>query len=212
MRRPLFLLFAAVYAVAGCSRSPAEPGGGPTPSPPASTTPARVDTSTLVPPPVPSRKPMDPPPPLAIHWDEPSRWQKRVPSTPMRSAEWRIPHVASDREDAECFLITFGKGQGGSVDDNVSRWAKQFQDGATQDRTTRTEHGMTVTRVELSGTYTAMAMPGAAAAPARPGYRMVGEIVDAPSGLWFFKLTGPDATAKAGGKELDALVDSVRPN
>jgi hypothetical protein len=80
------------------------------------------------------------------------------------------------------------------------------------DKTTRTVNGMTITRVEVAGTYTPMQMGVAPAGPPRPGYRLVGEIVDAPSGLWFFKMTGPDATAKAAGKELDALVDSIKPN
>jgi hypothetical protein len=131
----------------------------------------------------------------------------------MRTAEWRIPRVAPDREDGECFVITFGKGQGGSVDDNVNRWVQQLKPTtSTLDRTTRTVHGMTVTRVEIAGTYTAMAMPPMPASPPRPGSRLVGEIVETPTGTWFFKLTGPDATAKAAGKELDALVDSIRPS
>jgi hypothetical protein len=58
-----------------------------------------------------------------------------------------------------------------------------------------------------------MAMPGLPSSnPAKQGWRLVGDIVDAPSGLWFFKMTGPDATVKAAAKELDALIDTVRPN
>jgi hypothetical protein len=56
-----------------------------------------------------------------------------------------------------------------------------------------------------------MGSGGSPSAP-RPGSRLVGEIVEAPSGPWFFKLTGPDATVKAAGTELDALVDSIRPS
>jgi hypothetical protein len=51
----------------------------------------------------------------------------------------------------------------------------------------------------------------AAGAP-KQGWRLVGDIVEAPSGLWFFKMTGPDATVKAAAKELDGLIDSVRPS
>ena len=106
----------------------------------------------------------------------------------------------------------FGPDKGGSVDDNVERWAKQMGAApAFVERTSRTVRGMKVTRIEVAGTYTPMAMPSIPPCPPRPGYRLVGDIVEAPSGLWFFKLTAPDATAKAAGKDLDKLIDSLAP-
>jgi hypothetical protein len=56
-----------------------------------------------------------------------------------------------------------------------------------------------------------MQMPGAAPTSPHSAWRLVGAIVEAPSGSWFFKLTGPDATVKAATKEMDAFVDSMRP-
>jgi hypothetical protein len=151
---------------------------------------------------------------LALHWDDPARWVKRMPSTPMRAAEYRVPRAGSDTEDAECFVITFGPGQGGTVDENIERWVKQLEPTSSAvDRSTRTVNGMKVTRVEVAGTYTPMAMPGmpSTTTTPHPGQRLVGDIVEAPSGLWFFKMTGPDATVSAGAKELDRLIDSLRP-
>jgi hypothetical protein len=131
----------------------------------------------------------------------------------MRAAEYFVPRAGADKEDGECSVITFGPDKGGSVDDNVERWAKQLGAApAAVERTTRTVHGMKVTRVEVAGVYTPMALPSIPAGPPRPGYRLVGDIVEAPSGLWFFKLTAPDATAKAAGKSLDRLIDSLRPS
>jgi hypothetical protein len=131
----------------------------------------------------------------------------------MRAAEYVIPHAKSDAENGECLVITFGPGQGGTVDENVDRWVRQLgAPASTPVRTTRTVGGMAVTRVELTGTYTPMSMPGGPpAASPHPGWRLSGAIVQAPSGLWFFKMTGPDATIKAADPELDALVDSVHP-
>lgn len=130
----------------------------------------------------------------------------------MRAAEWLVPRAPGDSEDAECFAITFGPGKGGSVDDNVDRWVKQFDPQTSPPvRTTRKVHGMDVTRVEVAGTYKAMQMPGAAPTAPHSASRLIGVIVEAPSGAWFFKLTGPDATVKAAGKEMDGLVDSMRP-
>jgi hypothetical protein len=70
---------------------------------------------------------------------------------------------------------------------------------------------MDVTRVEVAGSYHPMAMPGAPPAPGTlQGARLVGAIVEAPSGFWFFKLTGSDATVRSATPEFDALVDSLR--
>jgi hypothetical protein len=149
---------------------------------------------------------------LPLAWDDPPRWKRRVPSSNMRAAEYLVPRAASDGDDGECTVITFGPGKGGGVDENVDRWVGQIDaHGAQPTRTTRTTHGMNVTRVEVAGAYSGMRMPGAPTAPARPGWRLVGAIVEAPSGSWFFKLTGPDATVKAAAAELDAMVDSARP-
>jgi hypothetical protein len=132
----------------------------------------------------------------------------------MRAAEYRIPRAGTDTEDAECSVITFGPGQGGSVDDNIQRWLKQFEPATSApERTRRTVNGMAVTRVEVSGTYTPMAMPAMPASTTTPrkGQRLVGDIVEAPTGFWFFKMTGPDATVSAAAGELDALIDSLGP-
>jgi hypothetical protein len=131
----------------------------------------------------------------------------------MRAAEYRVPRAGAGAgpdpaADAECTVITFGKGMGGSVDDNIDRWVKQLDGASAPVRTTRTVHGMQVTRVEATGTYLGMQMPGAPASPPRPGSRLIGAIVEAPGGSWYFKLTGPDATVKAAAAEFDALVDS----
>lgn len=129
----------------------------------------------------------------------------------MRVAEYLVPRAAGDSSDAECTVITFGPSQGGSVSDNVDRWVRQFNPlSGAPTRATRQVGGMNVTRVEVAGSYHPMSMPGGPSGVAtEPGARLVGAIVEAPSGLWFFKLTGPDATVRAAAPELDALVGSV---
>ena len=130
----------------------------------------------------------------------------------MRAAEFMVPRASTDGDDGECTVITFGAGKGGGVDENVDRWVGQMDShGAAPTRTTRTSHGMKVTRVEVAGTYAAMRMPGAPETPPHAGWRLVGAIIEAPSGSWFFKLTGPSGTVQAAAPELDAMVDSARP-
>jgi hypothetical protein len=200
---------------AACSRSPSEPPASLDPQPPhassASSSPAAPIAPLPKAPPAGAAAASDGH--LALRWDDPPRWKRRTPSTPMRKVEYMIPRAPGDSEDAECFVITFGPSQGGGVDENIERWVKQLQPVTSAvDRGKRTVNGMTVTRVEVAGTYTPMAMPSMPASPPRTGSRLVGEIVEAPSGAWFFKMTGPDATVKAAARELDSLIDSVRPD
>jgi hypothetical protein len=122
--------------------------------------------------------------------------------------------VAADKDDAECTVVTFGSVQGGSVGDNIQRWVRQFDSLDDEPRRQdRKVNGMAVTRMDLAGVYRPMRMPGAAAdgPPTFPGSRLIGAIVQAPSGLWFFKLTGPDKTVAAASGELDKMVSTARP-
>jgi hypothetical protein len=129
----------------------------------------------------------------------------------MRMAEYGVPHANGDTTDAECTVITFSPGQGGSLDDNIGRWVRQFNPLAGAPlKATGQVNGMTVTRVEVAGSYHPMQMPGAPAAPATlASARLIGAIVDTPSGFWFFKLTGPDATVKSATTDFDAMMASL---
>jgi hypothetical protein len=198
-----------LWALSACSRSPSEPPSG---SPAAATS---VSTAASAVPLAPAPDPHEPRAAnLAIKWDDPPRWQKRKPANSMRAAEYAIPRAAGDPEDGECVIITFGPGQGGGVDQNIDRWVAQFAGATDTKRTSREANGTKITRVETTGTYTPMMMPGQASAgpTTRPGWHLVGAIVEAPSGLWFFKLTGPKATITAATAEFDAMLSSVRPS
>jgi hypothetical protein len=130
----------------------------------------------------------------------------------MRAAEYLVPRASGDTDDGECIVITFGPGQGGGIDENINRWVTQFAGATGTKRTSRQVGGMKVSRVETVGTYTAMRMPGASADPAsHANWRLLGAIVEAPSGLWFFKVTGPDATVKAAASQFDSMIDSAHP-
>jgi hypothetical protein len=143
-----------------------------------------------------------------IRWTPPLRWAKGGASS-MRVATYSVP-AAEGQEQGECAVFFFGPGQGGGVDDNVARWAKQFEGAPLADRTTATVAGLRVTRVQVAGTYLAPGGPMMQSTGKRTGYRLLGAIVEAPGGNVFFKLTGPAATIGAAQAEFDALVASIR--
>lgn len=109
-------------------------------------------------------------------------------------------------------MYYFGPGQGGDVDLNVKRWTSQFSGISADDvkRADRTAHGLHQHTVEIaSGTYQS-GMPGSRPTP-KPAYGLLGAIVNAPTGEYFFKLTGPSATVQAAREAYYQLLDSVEP-
>jgi hypothetical protein len=144
-----------------------------------------------------------------LRWTAPARWTV-APPKPMRMATYALP-ASGGGEPGECGVFFFGKGQGGSIDDNLARWEKQFEGGPAPKRSEKTVHGFKVHLLEASGTYTAMGGPMMQPQGKKTGWSLRGAIVEAPDGLVFFKCIGPDAVVKASAKEFDELIGSLSP-
>lgn len=152
-----------------------------------------------------------------LRYAVPSAWTRVPAPSDMRAAQYRIPKVEGDTDDAELVLFFFGPGQGGTADANLERWYTQFsrpdgkpvKDAAVV--TIRTINGLKVTSVDLSGTYKPAPMGGAAGAP-KPDWRMLAAVVEGEGGPWFFRATGPEKTIADAKPEFDALLASVAPH
>lgn len=144
----------------------------------------------------------------------PEGWKSMAPSSSMRTAEYLLPGEAGT--DASLVVFYFGPDQGGSVEANIERWYGQFSqpDGQnTKDRAQRSEKtvgNLKVTLVDINGTYTGGGMGGGSPA-AQTGYRMLGAIIVAPRGPFFFKLVGPTATVARWTSSFGQYVDSALP-
>ena len=55
-----------------------------------------------------------------LRWTMPNGWRAQ-PERPMRAATYTIAAAPGDREPGECAVFFFGRGQGGSVQDNLDR-------------------------------------------------------------------------------------------
>jgi len=143
-----------------------------------------------------------------ITWTPPAAWTTGKGSA-MRVATYLVPG-AKGAEGGECAVFYFGPGQGGGIDDNVTRWERQFkeQPGAKRDR--RTVAGLTVNLVDIEGTYMSPGGGMMQSQGEKPGYRLLGAIVEAPQGNVFFKLTGPAGTIQAAQAGFDALIASLK--
>jgi hypothetical protein len=147
-----------------------------------------------------------------VKWTAPARW-KTGPERPMRAATYLIPATAGESEDAECAVFV---NIGGGVQANVDRWIGQFEqpDGAASKDKARTQqetiNDLPVTTIDLTGTYKGGGVAMGQPSTPKPGYRLLGAIVDAPSGPVYFKLTGPAKTVAAAQSEFQAMLKSLK--
>lgn len=143
-------------------------------------------------------------------------WQTVTPSSSMRKAQFALPRVAEDGEDAELAVFYFGAGQGGSVEANLRRWYGQFtqpDSSSSADKAKTSQDvvdGMNLTIVEVSGTYVGSMMPGMPEEQNKPNFRMLGAVLETPQGPYFFKLVGPEKTVAHWAKSFSEFVKSAK--
>jgi hypothetical protein len=150
-------------------------------------------------------------PPVEITWVDPPGLRRVPPKSAMRKASYEVPRAQGDQEDGELAVFYFGPDQGGSIDANVDRWVKQFSGVAPGEvkRADRVANGLRQHTVEIQhGTFDAGQMGGGKGP--KSDYALQGAIVEAPSGTYFFKMTGPARTVSAARAPFLQLLDSVR--
>jgi hypothetical protein len=143
-----------------------------------------------------------------LTFTRPAAWTDRAPASSMRVAEFIVPKVPGDAEDAEVIVYYFG-GSGGSVEANLQRWTTQFQSSKDPVRTSSTVNGLKLTSLDVSGTYVAEVRPGSTERHNKPGFRMRATLVETPKGPYFIKLTGPAGTVDKAGAAFDQFLQSL---
>ena len=138
----------------------------------------------------------------------PSTWKEEAPSNQMRLAQFKLPKVKGDADDAE--LVIF-KNAGGNVRDNVTRWKGQFtppEGKAIDDVAKVTEikiGGRDATLLDIHGTYLYKRRPfdPAERGEKRPDYRMLAVQFNGPNNLYHIRLVGPAKTVEEYKKGFD---------
>lgn len=149
-----------------------------------------------------------------LKYKVPAGWVNEKPSSSMRVAQYKLPKVEGDGEDAALVLYFFGSGQGGGVSDNVDRWVNQMEqpDGhPSKDKAkieTLTVSGLKVTTVDISGTYTAQMSPGSDTRHNDSNQRLLAAVVETPKGNYFAKLIGPEKTVSHWNQSFGEYVKS----
>jgi hypothetical protein len=191
----------------GCRRTPEPPGAASESGSSTGQQPHPVPKAESAPPAASST------PPVEITWADPASFRRVPPKNAMRKASYEVPRAAGDTEDGELAVFYFGPGEGGGIEQNVARWVKQFS-GIQPDevkRADRQANGLREHTVEIvRGTFES-GMPGMGPSGPKKDYALEGAIIEAPSGAYFFKMTGPAKTVALARAAFMQLLDSVRP-
>jgi hypothetical protein len=142
----------------------------------------------------------------------PASWTSVTPSSSMRLAQFTI--AGSDgAKVADAVVYFFGKGQGGDVTANATRWKGQFStsDGSPVfEQISRDSSGtFPIAIAEYHGTYARGVGAGDAAA-AKPHQALIAAIAETPRGTLFFQLYGDEGPATAQRAALIAFVKSMK--
>lgn len=143
----------------------------------------------------------------------PEGWERREPKSRIVEHEFAIKPIEGDKE--ECRITVMGAG--GSIEDNIARWAAQFKqpDGSatTEQMTVKksTSPDREVHTVDIAGTYVDRP-PFAGQGVDRPGYRMLAAIIVTKKGNYFIKVTGPIRTMTFHEAKFKELIASLMPN
>lgn len=151
-----------------------------------------------------------------ISFVPPSHW-KDLEASGMRQAQFRLPAVQDDQAEGEVNVFYFGAQSGGGVQANLNRWIGQMTleegvDAASAiERGTFTADGMNGHTVAVNGSYkSGGGRPMGGGGEVLPGYRLVGVVLEGPEGSLFFKLTGPENTARVMEIEMMKMVKGAK--
>lgn len=139
----------------------------------------------------------------------PDAWVQKETTSRFRLAQFSIPKVAGDPEDAEFVVFFFGAGGGGGPDANLHRWVDQFK---SQGRKVKLTSGKSAQGeyilADISGTWNKpIGRPIDQKSVEMPGARVLSVIVTGKDqNNYFLRLTGPEKTVSANVDALRAAI------
>jgi hypothetical protein len=144
----------------------------------------------------------------------PAEWKKETPSSNLRYAQFKLPKVKNDKDDAE--LVIF-KGIPDTVKGNTERWQKDFlpPKGKKVEEISKVSEvklgGKDATYVDVQGTYLYKSRPRDPneKATERPDYRLLGVIYEGDN-KYQIRLIGPAATVEHYKKGFDEWIKNFK--
>ncbi|HTE16959.1 MAG TPA: hypothetical protein VK689_01095, partial [Armatimonadota bacterium] len=147
-------------------------------------------------------------------------WTAQPAGGQFRLAQFAIPKAEGDTAPALLIVFHFGRGGGGSVEDNVRRWTGMMRQPNGGDsarlakRDLKEREGLRISTMDLSGTYLERPFPMSDQFTERPNYRMLAAIIETTAegaeGPYFIRLVGPAKSVTAAQPGWDAMIASLK--
>ncbi|CAN5598221.1 hypothetical protein BH10PLA2_BH10PLA2_15540 [soil metagenome] len=147
----------------------------------------------------------------------PAGWVEEKTTSNMRLKQFKVPGK-DGKDPAELIVFFFGKGSGGSVEDNLKRWRGMFTtaDGKQSDDMGKVEKSkvgdIEVTSLDIEGTYLTKFPPFAPNAKTipKPKQRMISVVFGSQDGPFYIRLVGPAATVESQKKNFEEWIKAFK--
>ena len=145
----------------------------------------------------------------------PASWKGQTPSNRLRLYQMSIPRADGDKEDADLAIF---KDFGGTTEENIARWKKQFiaPQGKTLDETSKLEKYKVgkaeVICLDISGTYKYKFPPQDpnAKEKLKENFRRFNVIIYTDKNSYFITLTGPAKTMQKNKEAFDSWIKAFK--
>jgi len=119
-----------------------------------------------------------------LTFEAPKSWKSSPPTSQMRRAQLKADPIEGDDYPAELIVFAF-PGGAGSVEANIERWRKLFQDEDGNPPKIETE-------------------------PVRKNARLLGAIITGGDVSYYIRMVGPDKTMKKLTPDFDEMLKTVK--
>ena len=152
----------------------------------------------------------------------PGSWRPVEPEFPrFRKLQFALPRIEGDTADGVFIIYHFGKGGGGSLEDNLERWYGMMEqpEGKSSKEVGKVaeieagqgEKAIKITWLDLPGTYLDRPFPRSPEVTKRAHYRLFAAYVDGGSeGPYWVRAYGPDKTMLAEREGFEGFLKSLR--
>jgi len=141
----------------------------------------------------------------------PATWKEETPSSNMRMAQFKIPKVEGDKDDAELAVFVFPGGSG-TVKQNLERQLAKFAEEGRKEKVDKLMVGaLEAAYQDVTGTYKKKPFPMSDKFTPVEGYRQLYVVFEAKDGKqYYLTLLGPAKTVEAQKKGFEEFLKSFK--
>ena len=137
-------------------------------------------------------------------------WSRETPSSSMRVAQYKLDYIKGSGQ-----LVVFS-GIGGSPDENIERWYKQFKSESNlsiaeiASKWEIVKEELNIKFVHFKGTYMKSDMRMNSVSEELKDYALLAAIISGANEPYYFKMTGPSSLIKSQISLFESFINSIQ--